>query len=55
MPCTPAPDARRLRREKLLPAQLLNGVLDSQHVPPFINEAEKMRVDTSEGTYLSRV
>jgi elongation factor P len=23
-------------------------------VPPFINEGEKIRVDTSEGTYLSR-
>jgi elongation factor P len=23
-------------------------------VPPFINEGEKIRVDTSEGAYLSR-
>jgi elongation factor P len=23
-------------------------------VPPFINEGEKIRVDTSEGTYMSR-
>jgi elongation factor P len=23
-------------------------------VPPFINEGEKIRVDTAEGTYLSR-
>jgi elongation factor P len=24
------------------------------HVPPFINEGEKIRVDTAEGAYLSR-
>ncbi len=24
------------------------------HVPPFINEGEKIRVDTSEGAYMSR-
>jgi len=24
------------------------------YVPPFINEGEKIRVDTSEGAYLSR-
>ena len=24
------------------------------NVPPFINEGEKIRIDTAEGTYMSR-
>ena len=34
------------------PAKLETGLV--VQVPPFINEGEKIRVDTSEGTYLSR-
>ena len=34
------------------PAKLETGL--TVQVPPFINEGEKIRVDTSEGTYLSR-
>lgn len=34
------------------PAQLETGL--TVQVPPFINEGEKIRVDTAEGTYLSR-
>ena len=34
------------------PAKLETGLI--VQVPPFINEGEKIRVDTSEGTYLSR-
>ena len=34
------------------PAKLETGLV--VQVPPFINEGEKVRVDTSEGTYLSR-
>jgi elongation factor P len=34
------------------PAKLETGLV--VNVPPFINEGEKIRVDTSEGTYLSR-
>jgi elongation factor P len=34
------------------PAKLETGL--TVQVPPFINEGEKIRVDTAEGTYLSR-
>ena len=34
------------------PAKLETGLV--VQVPPFINEGEKIRVDTAEGTYLSR-
>ena len=34
------------------PAKLETGLV--VQVPPFINEGEKIRIDTSEGTYLSR-
>ena len=34
------------------PARLETGL--TVQVPPFINEGEKIRVDTAEGTYLSR-
>ncbi len=34
------------------PAKLETGLM--VQVPPFINEGEKIRVDTAEGTYLSR-
>jgi elongation factor P len=34
------------------PAKTETGLV--VYVPPFINEGEKIRVDTSEGTYLSR-
>jgi len=34
------------------PAKMETGLV--VQVPPFINEGEKIRVDTSEGTYLSR-
>ncbi len=34
------------------PARLETGLM--VNVPPFINEGEKIRVDTAEGTYLSR-
>jgi elongation factor P len=34
------------------PAKTETGLI--VHVPPFINEGEKIRVDTSEGAYLSR-
>jgi len=34
------------------PARMDTGLV--VQVPPFINEGEKIRVDTSEGTYLSR-
>jgi elongation factor P len=34
------------------PAKLETGLV--VQVPPFINEGEKIRVDTSEGAYLSR-
>ncbi len=34
------------------PAKLETGLV--VQVPPFINEGERIRVDTSEGTYLSR-
>ncbi|HVZ82789.1 MAG TPA: elongation factor P [Terracidiphilus sp.] len=34
------------------PAKLETGLV--VQVPPFINEGEKIRVDTSEGTYMSR-
>ncbi len=34
------------------PARLETGLV--VNVPPFINEGEKIRVDTAEGTYLSR-
>ena len=34
------------------PAKTETGLV--VHVPPFINEGEKIRVDTSEGAYLSR-
>ncbi len=34
------------------PAKLETGLV--VNVPPFINEGEKIRVDTAEGTYLSR-
>jgi elongation factor P len=34
------------------PAKTETGLV--VHVPPFINEGEKIRVDTAEGAYLSR-
>ncbi len=34
------------------PAKMETGLI--VQVPPFINEGEKIRVDTSEGTYMSR-
>ncbi len=34
------------------PAKMETGLV--VQVPPFINEGEKIRIDTSEGTYLSR-
>ena len=34
------------------PAKMETGLV--VQVPPFINEGEKIRVDTSEGAYLSR-
>jgi elongation factor P len=34
------------------PAKMETGLI--VQVPPFINEGEKIRIDTSEGTYLSR-
>jgi elongation factor P len=34
------------------PARMETGLVVS--VPPFINEGEKVRIDTAEGTYLSR-
>ena len=34
------------------PAKTETGLV--VYVPPFINEGEKIRVDTSEGAYLSR-
>ncbi len=34
------------------PARTETGLV--VQVPPFINEGERIRVDTSEGTYLSR-
>ena len=34
------------------PARLETGLM--VNVPPFINEGEKIRVDTAEGVYLSR-
>jgi elongation factor P len=34
------------------PAKMETGLV--VQVPPFINEGEKIRVDTSEGTYMSR-
>ena len=34
------------------PAKMETGLM--VQVPPFINEGEKIRVDTSEGTYMSR-
>src|SRR6266404_4016865 len=34
------------------PAKTETGLI--VHVPPFINEGEKIKVDTAEGTYLSR-
>ena len=36
----------------IIPARTETGLV--VQVPPFINEGEKIRVDTSEGTYLSR-
>ncbi|MGH9579504.1 MAG: elongation factor P [Terriglobales bacterium] len=35
------------------PAKLETGLV--VHVPPFISQGEKIRVDTAEGTYLERV
>ena len=34
------------------PAEMETGLV--VQVPPFINEGEKVRVDTAEGAYLSR-
>jgi elongation factor P len=34
------------------PAKMETGLV--VNVPPFINEGEKIRIDTAEGTYMSR-
>ena len=34
------------------PAKMETGLI--VNVPPFINEGEKIRIDTAEGTYMSR-